>query len=213
MFNDEFRLTQSVLKGLKTMTRRIIKCPSTFKGEYVAGFNVHIRQSDKKIIDYPCMYDADEREFDMGEILPKYKVGEVIAIAQNYKDAGFNPNMLQTARIKGKGIVDVPISTLPGWKNKMFTSPSMMPHRIRITDVRVERLQDISKEDCIKEGCFLNGGDDAYCPHYFYDYPNNKSYGFNAPHEAYAALIDKVSGKGTWERNPFVWVYEFELID
>jgi hypothetical protein len=88
MFNDDYGLTQAVLDGRKTMTRRIIKCPRTFRGEWVAGFNVHIRQSDKKIVDYPCMYDADGREFDGGEILPKYKIGEVVAIAQSYKDAG-----------------------------------------------------------------------------------------------------------------------------
>ena len=29
---------------------------------------------------------------------------------------------------------------------------------------------------------------------------------------AYAALIDKISGKGTWASNPYVFVYEFELI-
>ena len=83
MFNDDYGLTQAVLDGRKTMTRRIIKCPRTFRGEWVAGFNVHIRQSDKKIVDYPCMYDADGREFDGGEILPKYKIGEVVAIAQS----------------------------------------------------------------------------------------------------------------------------------
>ena len=35
---------------------------------------------------------------------------------------------------------------------------------------------------------------------------------FDTPREAFAALIDKVSGKGTWESNPYVWVYEFELM-
>lgn len=30
---------------------------------------------------------------------------------------------------------------------------------------------------------------------------------------AYSALIDKISGKGTWDANPFVFVYEFELVD
>lgn len=75
MFNDKFGLTQAVLEGRKTMTRRIIKCPRTFRGEWVAGFNIYRRHSDKKIVDWPCMYDADEREFDMGEILPKYELG------------------------------------------------------------------------------------------------------------------------------------------
>lgn len=32
------------------------------------------------------------------------------------------------------------------------------------------------------------------------------------PQEAYAFIIDKINCKGTWERNPFVLVYEFELV-
>ena len=47
----------------------------------------------------------------------------------------------------------------------------------------------------------------------YYDYPNNKHDGFVTLREAFKALIDKVSGKGTWDRNPLVYVYEFELID
>ena len=80
------------MDGRKTMTRRVIKCPREFKGEWVAGFNIHRRHSDKKIVDWPCMYDADEREFDMGEILPKYELGEVVAIAQSYGDCGNMPD-------------------------------------------------------------------------------------------------------------------------
>lgn len=43
-------------------------------------------------------------------------------------------------------------------------------------------------------------------------YEGNKDNGFDTPREAFAALIDKVSGKGTWESNPYVWAYEFELM-
>ena len=84
MFNDKFNLTQAVLDGRKTQTRRLIKCRKTFKKEWVAGFNIHIRPSDKKVIGLPCMYDADESEFDGGEILPKYNIGEMVAVAQSY---------------------------------------------------------------------------------------------------------------------------------
>lgn len=35
---------------------------------------------------------------------------------------------------------------------------------------------------------------------------------FNTPRQAFAALIDKVSGRGTWDCNPWVVVYEFELV-
>ena len=92
----------------------------------------------------------------------------------------------------------------------MFVKPKLMPHRIRITNIRVERLQDISDEDCMREGILED------CPNVQYSFPTEigycGQYPFNTPREAFAALIDKISGKGTWEMNPFVFVYEFERI-
>lgn len=221
MFNDKFGLTQAVLEGRKTMTRRIIKCPRTFRGEWVAGFNIHRRHSDKKIVDWPCMYDADEREFDMGEILPKYELGEVVAIAQSYMDVDrFHRKGKNAAYLEYLDSILPELKLHPGWTNKMFVKADLMPRHIEFTDRKVERLQDISDEDCLKEGivmqevisdespflyaydAFLNGDNKYFASRWF---KNSK--------EAFAVLIDKVSGKGTWEENPFVWVYEFKLFD
>jgi len=213
MFNDKFGLTQAVLDGRKTMTRRIIKCPRTFRGEWVAGFNIHRRHSDKKIVDWPCMYDADEREFDMGEILPKYKLGEVVAIAQSYKDVDrFHRKGKNADYLEYLDSILPELKLYPGWGNKMFVKADLMPHHIKITGIKVERLQDISDEDCLKEGIihvstFL-GQKIYHTPHV-----NGSYLSTNVAQEACAYLIDKVSGKGTWEENPFVWVYEFKLFD
>lgn len=213
MFNDKFGLTQAVLDGRKTMTRRIIKCPRTFRGEWVAGFNIHRRHSDKKIVDWPCMYDADEREFDMGEILPKYKLGEVVAIAQSYKDVDrFHRKGKNADYLEYLDSILPELKLYPGWGNKMFVKADLMPHHIKITGIKVERLQGISDEDCLKEGIihvstFL-GQKIYHTPHV-----NGSYLSTNVAQEAFAYLIDKVSGKGTWEENPFVWVYEFKLFD
>lgn len=212
MFNDKFGLTQAVLEGRKTMTRRIIKCPRTFRGEWVAGFNIHRRHSDKKIVDWPCMYDADEREFDMGEILPKYKLGEVVAIAQSYKDVDrFHRKGKNADYLEYLDSILPELKLYPGWGNKMFVKADLMPHHIKITGIKVERLQDISDEDCLKEGIihvstFL-GQKIYHTPHV-----NGSYLSTNVAQEAFAYLIDKVSGKGTWESNPYVWAYEFELM-
>lgn len=206
-FNDKFGLTQAVLDGRKTMTRRIIKCPRTFKGEWVAGFNIHRCHSDKKIVGYPCMYDADGREFNSGEIIPRYKVGEVVAIAQSYETV-YHEQGLETLDMLVSGW-----KYSKGWRNKLFVRADLMIHHIRITNLKIERLQDISDEDCLKEGVYEDSGDDEFPPSIFYEFEGNKDDGFDIPREAFAALIDKVSGKGTWESNPYVFVYEFELID
>ena len=217
MFNDDYGLTQAVLDGRKTMTRRIIKCPRTFRGEWVAGFNVHIRQSDKKIVDYPCMYDADGREFDGGEILPKYKIGEVVAIAQSYKDAGYDTHdTFGECRS---------IGSYPGWKNKRFVKAEYMPRHISITNIKIERLQDISNEDCLAEGVVkVTHAIPTKAPQCLISYypclslkeaADKVGWGitYSTPQLAFAALIDKISGRGTWNDNLYTFAYEFELID
>lgn len=220
MFNDDYSLTQAVLDGRKTMTRRIIKCPRTFKGEWVAGFNIHRRHSDKKIVGWPCMYDADEREFDMGEILSKYKVGEVLAIAQSYESLGMNPEIALNDK-DGIGFY-TKTKFAPGWKNKMFVRADLMPHHIRITNIKIQRLQEISNEDCLKEGIIktIHKSADGEWGRYYWHHGVTRSncpYGqykeYSNPLEAFASLIDCVSGKGTFKSNPYVFVYEFELID
>lgn len=211
MFNDKFGLTQAVLEGRKTMTRRIIKCPRTFRGEWVAGFNIHRRHSDKKIVDWPCMYDADEREFDMGEILPKYELGEVVAIAQSYKDSGYDSDSLDRhpKDLSIRGLM----KDSAGWNNKMFVKSYACKHHIKITNVKIERLQDISDEDCLKEGVIHAYTDNNGIKIYHTPHTKRGYLSTDVAQQAFSFLIDKVSGKGTWESNPFVFAYEFVLVD
>ena len=208
MFNDKYELTKAVLEGRKTQTRRVIICPREFKGEWVAGFNIHVCTSDRRIIGYPCMYDADEREFDEGEILPKYRVNETVAVAQAYHDCG---GLNEKGVPRWDIIAQAVGATGAGWGNKMFVRADLMPYQIRITNVRIDRMQDISDEDCLKEGIEFDGkAKQFYCG--FNKSTNSKIWLGSTPREAYASLIDNVSGKGTWERNPYVFVYDFELI-
>nr|DAU28258.1 MAG TPA: ASCH domain protein [Crassvirales sp.] len=200
MFNDKYGLTQAVLEGRKTQTRRIITYPKTFKGKDVCGLYVYRWKADGVITEI-CMYDRDEISIDEGQILPKYKIGEIIAIAQSYNsfyNDECNPNLFPNGA---------------GWTNKMYVKPELMPHQIRITNVRAERLQDISDEDCLKEGIIKGkvGSEDTHFMDAYY-IPTLKKDPFCTPQGAYSYLIDKISGKGTWENNPYVFVYDFELI-
>ena len=98
-----------------------------------------------------------------------------------------------------------------------------MIHKIQITKVRIERLQGISREDCLAEGIERRPDGSGFKPYAFYDTSikvisekDGVNYGwyisYDTPREAYAALIDKVSGKGTWNTNPYVFVNDFELV-
>ena len=207
MFSDKFLLTKAVLDGRKTQTRRVITYPKTFHGKNVCGYYVCRRATDGAITEV-CMYDENESFIDEGQILPKYKVGEVVAVAQSYRDCGGinkdgRPNWDVIAEAKG--------ASNAGWDNKMFVVSSLMPHQIRITDVRVERLQDISDEDCIKEGVRKVVNENGIYVQYYVGKGDNAC-SFENPREAFAHLINKVSRKDVWEENPYVFVYDFELV-
>lgn len=184
MFNDRYGLTEAVLSGKKTKTRRLIKLND------VEDYTADIAYAGKT-------WGAIEKSIIVRHA--KYKVGEVVAVAQRYSD--FGAYCLDSRAMT----------------NKMFVKAEYMPHQIRITNVRVERLQDISDEDCIKEGIGISATDNRIgrpfgIPFKYYVGEDKKGCRYSTPREAYAALIDRISGKGTWERNPFVLVYDFELV-
>lgn len=221
MFNDKYGLTQAVLEGKKTQTRRIVTYPKTFHGKDVCGFYVCKRFSDGVVTDV-CMYDEDEGFIDEGQILPKYKIGEVVAVAQSYKvisenisknasaeKALFYCNVIKTCY--PNEVIARDKEDIAGWNNKMFVRSELMSHQIHISNVRIERLQEISDDDCLKEGLEWDGVAHKYYVNY--DKTNGSKIYFKAsPKESYAELIDKVSGKGTWESNPYVFVYDFNLV-
>lgn len=200
MFNDKYLLTKAVLERLKTKTRRIIEVDNdvleAFKLEYY-----------NETLDCLDGLDLIKAYFLNNPQKIPYKVGEIVAIAQSYKNAGLNPNSL-VPTVDGHKIAAY---NHKGWTNKMFVKPGLMPNRIQMRGWRIESLQDISDEDCLKEGIeFDCKAKSFYCG---YNKKNNsKIWLGSAPREAFSVLIDKVSGKGTWESNPYVFVYDFKLI-
>lgn len=195
MFNNRFGLTEAVLSSRKTMTRRMI--PREF-------FTLQWNEEDGNLF-----YENDMGDFiDVRESrYALYKVGEVVAIAQSYESI-YHEYGLETMDMLVSGL-----KNHEGWRNKLFVRADLMPHHIRITKVRIERLQDISDEDCFHEGIYAsNSHEIGYGIPWVYEFANSKM-AYYTPREAYAALIDRISGKSTWESNPWVFAYEFELID
>lgn len=215
MFNDKYSLAQAVLDGRKTMTRRVCKHdrPDETYDIVFPVFEPNDYDNDGNIVsplNYAFGWKNDKGDFT-GWNIPKYKVGEVVAIAQSYESLGMNPEIALNDR-DGIGFY-TKTKFAPGWKNKMFVRADLMPHHIRITNIKIERLQDISDKDCLKEGIYkgqCGSADTHFMDAYYY---KGDIQPYCTPREAFAALIDKVSGKGTWESNPYVFAYEFELID
>lgn len=186
MFNDAFCLTQAVLSGTKIMTRRLLRD------------NVPLGNWEETVKHLP------------------YKVGDIVAIAQPYKDIIECMAEYSDIIINVDGSINREYKA--GWTNKMFVRADLLPHHIRITDVKVEYLQDISDDEILREGItsqrFFNKVEYVFATMgKMNNTPVHWLKTFPTPREAFAALIDKISGKGTWESNPFVVAYSFELID
>lgn len=214
MFNDKYGLTQAVLDGRKTMTRRIITDKKLHYWMCSCPDMVIVRVPDLNKIntgDDNVYFGIKEKISDgyyCDTIVSPYKVGEVVAIAQSYKDIGYNGEYSWV-----QDGIHYHRDRAAGWANKMFVKADLMPHHIKITDIKIERLQDISDEDCLKEG-IIKGKCGSESTHFMdaYYVPKEKQ-PYCTPRNAFEVLINKVSGKGTWESNPFVFAYEFVLFD
>lgn len=88
------------------------------------------------------------------------------------------------------------------WKPSIFMPREACRILLEVTDVRVERLQDISEEDAIAEGISLpNYAEQAI-----------KDIFFPEPSAIYSELWESINGKGSWDKNPWVWVIEFKKV-
>ena len=210
MFNDKYGLTKAVLEGRKTQTRRILNPTMLFErlNTYEGWAKEDIADWKESCKDRLYKSDGEELKEMLGYALEHspYKVGEKVAIAQRYIDLVNNNEFYRLCGIHG-----IPLEYIryeKGCDNKMFVKAGLMPYHIYITNVRIERLQDISEEDCLAEG--IVDFESKINKAHFYSI-TEKSATYSTPREPFAQLIDKLSGKGTWESNPFVFVYEFYI--
>ena len=221
-FCERYRLTTAVLNRTKELTRRLEKAleraVTEYEKQHGEPFEIINQYWDEKRGKVCCL-----TKHGIIHVGTHYKLNEVVAVAQAYKDI-FHPLDWVNREIYEK---------CKGWSNKLFVRADLMPHQIQITGVRIERLQDISDEDCLKEG-IIKGYDEG-SPVYWIALPTDigwKEYRkrsnevsrhikgdlyspfFKTPREAFAALINRpgVGRKGLWESNPWVVVYEFKLI-
>lgn len=211
MFDDNFGLTQSVLKGYKTKTRRIV--------------------SDRMLENLDtdeCLYTPDHgRTWEDFKLHTPYRIGETVAISQKYSELSWDKVFYDKLCSMCERL---PQYELAGWDNKMFVRADLMPRRVIIIDAKLERLQDISEEDCFKEGivtCDYPVYEGVNLKEILHCYtlsewkdsiedpwaPNDPSQWMaDSPYAAFATLCTKMMGKKVWESNPYVIAYEYQLV-
>lgn len=193
-------LFYATIEGRKTMTRRIINPQPnnirSFSRSFFKETPMPYELSKKTWTPEPAYHFL---MYDGTYIYPRYRLGEILYLKEPYNDGCMGSYIYKFGHENEKQL-----TRIYGWRNKLFMPAKAARYFIRITGVRAERLQDISVEDCIKEGitfdCAYEKGLKCHAEHALYY------------REYYAELIDEINGKGTWMSDPFVWVYDYELI-
>lgn len=191
LFNTE--MVRAILDGRKTCTRRVVKT----RRKDACGFYVTKRPDGSFAVIYE--YDEDERMFE-NQLIPPYKPGDVLYVRETWGEGYAEGTYIYKA--------DDKLAELPTFKktSKILYHPSIhMPKKaariwLKVTDVRVERLQDITSEQICKEGVevedpyVLNGEEKRYAFSVLWNSTIKKS------------DLDRYG----WEANPWVWVIDFE---
>lgn len=206
IFNSES--VRAIRDGRKTMTRRVIKLKRfPYHGVFENGNFV-----DEEIV-YKCPFNVGDRiwvretyaietNFDLFECDPPFKDGRPVKWEKYFDDRKYwnQPHYAASDPLPELVNEDCPFEKCA--ENgccQHWTSPLFMPRwasriTLEITGIKVEMLQDITVEDCLKEGSYMptdiddEGG--------FINLWNS---------------INAKRGYG-WDKNPFVWAYEFKKI-
>jgi hypothetical protein len=214
------KMVKAILDGGKTQTRRVIKGTNSENFEFISlTTDPEITAIDKNGNEYPRKENGLWAEFiDKGDYAPvdfpmfksRYQVGDIlwvretwcklydldgtdkiIAGTDNYYYAVDNPTFPYNRFLRDNGTY----KDYPAWRSSMFMPRAAARIFLRLTDVRAERLQDISEADAHAEGM---------------DSPGYPIIQFK---DLWSELNDhRNDGAYSWDNNPWVWVISFERV-
>ena len=192
LFNTE--MVKAILEGQKTVTRRCVKA----KSKNACGFFVTTRKSDGAFMG---VYDYDENEmmYESPQTQPAYE-GDIMYVRETWTKDNYrymyrvNYSEIEKFYRDGK---EVQLK----WKPSIHMPKEAARIFLKVTDVRVEQLQDMDKMDALKEGI-----DNRLCI--------NLSHALTKFKKLWNSTIKKsdIDLYG-WDVNPWVWVIEFERIE
>ena len=184
-------MVRAILEGRKTQTRRVIKIDDAPENWKISIAGTSIVRTEP--------YDVK---------LPRYAAGDILWVRETWAKRIHSDNRYYYK-------ADNNLGAIFNREDDKWRSPIFMPREaarifLQVTNVRVERLQDITEEDAIAEGLNIGTVDNE-------KYAKNNAYRLladNLPVAMFADLWDSLNAKRGygWEKNPWVWVIEFEKI-
>jgi hypothetical protein len=191
-------MVQAILEGRKTMTRRIVKPQPLLKpGDMLVDMF--------DITEVKCPYGKVgdvlwvREKFTTLNCLSKNKVSHQTLLGWVREHPNENPYIYFADK-------DVE-HDLYMWKPSIHMPKTAARIWLDITNIRVDRVQDISEEDAIAEG--IEGAEGKMGYKYYID----KTAATFHPNISFQSLWESINGEDSWNENPWVWVVEFKRIE
>lgn len=188
LFSTE--MVQAIMADRKLQTRRVVK-PQPTKCGSITHFAWGAVTSTNSM---PVVSGhATESKCPYG------KVGDLLWVRETFGQ-GVSGKFYYKA---DKSIAD---KLVLSWKPSIHMPKAAARIWLRITNIRVERLHEITEEDAIKEGV-MKLSDEG-----FWKYYQSEPYWCHSAKRSFETLWYSINGEESWNVNPWVWVIEFEVI-
>lgn len=201
-------MVRAILDGSKTQTRRIVKPVKGFESCDIC------RPDFMTDPDKVWWHGTETERVGVAQSCPYGQIGDRLWVREAFHDRGDNNiayRATQTIRISGK-MVEIPLrepDNANRWKPSIYMPRWASRITLEITDVRVERLQDISEDDAQAEGIERVGG--RYSCEPWKNYMEGRY--CSAPSRSFQTLWQSINGPESWDANPWVWVIWFKRVD
>lgn len=218
IFSDE--MVRAIIDGRKTQTRRICRCqdigvatPPDRRLKGPIGSRAHALHGE---------WSESERQFWLETMCERGKIGNRFWIREAWGYFGGEEYIYQREQsavmYRATWLTDsrrpVSHSGVTPLGDRKWRTPVFMPRwasrlTIELTEIRIERVQDISDADAIAEGLYQRCGD-VYPA--ITEYSCGDDFWTTKPRIAFQRLWMRINGKASWDANPFVWPLSFKKL-
>lgn len=206
-------MVKAILEGRKTQTRRIVKQQppaNCVDEEPLIDFDYSFKGTNEN----PAWYTEWEMNLNPGDssvyshcvYSPFGKIGDILWVRETFTEWPKGSFQYKASTVNGE--------EFGKWKPSIHMPTDAARIFLVITNVRIERLRDISNEDAVNEGILLPiDGCHHTQPKRWFNYLRGVYQGLGfGPIDSFHTLWDSINGPESWNENPWVWVYDFNVL-
>lgn len=203
-------MVQAILEGRKTQTRRLIKPQPNFD----SAWKNYGKTDIPEISVSGSILGVNDGKGGVGCCVPNVSInlhkGDILWVRETWQ---YSDDLQEPYLYKEKELDELKPEYFKRmtWKPSIFMPKAACRIFLEVTNVRVERLQDISEEDAKAEGIKKTWIADREELCLWKNYINNGRGSLDAV-DSFQSLWKSINGKESWDANPWIWVYDFKRV-